>query len=507
MNMKKRVSSSLFWMSGCSPVGALLCGALTLGFFGGFFLPAHAGSYETGLKVYQQGDYELAVQYFSQAIQEQVDNPNAHYYLADSYLKTRRFVEAQAQYQKILAMAPHSQAARMSQMGLSSLNDYLLGTGRYRVGSATGSWGNSTRPDRYIGPIPTGGNYLNIILDSGRYVRWSLPKMPLRVYIDQSPQEVRNFEPSFVNQIRKALDVWVGALGNQISYREVSLPDEADIKVVWKNTIDTQGTSVEGGTSYTAGVTIPRIRNDQLDAMELTMATFDIEGKPQNAKAIYEVAVHELGHAMGLLGHSTHPGDIMYPENRGVVKPSQRDLTTLLTLYSKPADVTNAPPGDADPTRQKQVAMNLDAQIARQLNTVREHDSALNWMNLGTAYFRKGQAIEKASEKASGAEWYQKAADAFNEAVKREPNSAAAYQKRSSAYQMLEKFTLSLADIEKALSLDWRNSDLYLQQSWLLVNMQQYARARSALNTYLGFKPSAAGSEDVKLIQAKLSQQ
>ena len=88
-------------------------------------LPVYADPYEVGLKLYSQGDYITASRYFLEAASQGSANPNAHYYLADSYLKLNRLAEAQAEYQKILAMAPNSQAARFSRIGLSNLRNYL----------------------------------------------------------------------------------------------------------------------------------------------------------------------------------------------------------------------------------------------------------------------------------------------------------------------------------------------------------------------------------------------
>ena len=47
------------------------------------------------------------------------------------------------------------------------------------------------------------------------------------------------------------------------------------------------------------------------------------------------VCVHEFGHAIGLWGHSPHPGDISYPTATGQ-QPSDRDIATLRKLYNTP---------------------------------------------------------------------------------------------------------------------------------------------------------------------------
>src|SRR5690606_33458742 len=86
MNIKKRVSTPAFLCRRPSAVALLgygLLGLLGCGLLG-WNVAAQAGAYEQGLRVYQQGNYELAVQYFSEAVVERGNDPNAHYYLADS---------------------------------------------------------------------------------------------------------------------------------------------------------------------------------------------------------------------------------------------------------------------------------------------------------------------------------------------------------------------------------------------------------------------------------------
>jgi hypothetical protein len=61
---------------------------------------------------------------------------------------------------------------------------------------------------------------------------------------------------------------------------------------------------------------------------------------------IYSVALHEAGHALGLV-HTNNPGDVMYPYYRRGVQLSMNDIAALQALYGVPASVaapiTNAP--------------------------------------------------------------------------------------------------------------------------------------------------------------------
>ena len=56
----------------------------------------------------------------------------------------------------------------------------------------------------------------------------------------------------------------------------------------------------------------------------------------QNCLAV--VTTHELGHALGLLQHSSDPLDLMYSD-LGVRAPSLRDQSTIQTLFHQPTDI------------------------------------------------------------------------------------------------------------------------------------------------------------------------
>ncbi len=495
--MKKVALLSRLKRSAC----ALGLGAL-LGLGG---LPAaFADSYQVGLSLYAQGDYLTASRYFLQAVGENQNNPNAHYYLADSYLKLNRLSEAQAEYQKILAMAPNSQAARFSRLGLTNLRDYLDNVNGERWRKAGGT-GPGALKDSYSGEPVAGDDYLELVLEGGRRVRWALPKMPLNVYIEQTPLNIRNFQPGFVAQVRKGLDVWCRVLNNQLSYRQVSRKEDADIRVSWVNTIDTQGHNGDGGTAYTAGLMVPHLRDDQIQYMDVKIATFDIEGKPQNPDIIYAVAIHELGHSLGLLGHSDNAGDIMFAQNQHIIQPSRRDMNTIRNLYTLAADVNNLPASEhqVDPNRAQELAKAEDEGVIRAEREAKANGSSLSYLNLGVAYYQKAKSLVGQGGDAS--EWYQKALKASSTAIQMEPKDPRAYHKRSLVYQELSRFDLALQDIQKSVLYDRNEPEYLMLQSWFLAKVGRYAEARGSLDAYLLAKPAEANSPDVQKIREELA--
>jgi len=65
----------------------------------------------------------------------------------------------------------------------------------------------------------------------------------------------------------------------------------------------------------------------------------------QRLEAIQATALHELGHAFGLWGHSEDPGDAMAvaPGSRPILHLSPRDRATVRWLYAQPSPMRSNP--------------------------------------------------------------------------------------------------------------------------------------------------------------------
>ncbi|MFM7203546.1 MAG: VWA domain-containing protein [Myxococcota bacterium] len=93
--------------------------------------PAQAGwlredNIEEGLEAYQRHDFETALQKFTDAKLEHPDDPLLDYNLGNTYYKTRRFEEAAASFQSVLAKTQDPQ--------LKAQSWYNLGNTAYRQG-------------------------------------------------------------------------------------------------------------------------------------------------------------------------------------------------------------------------------------------------------------------------------------------------------------------------------------------------------------------------------------
>ena len=72
-------------------------------------------------------------------------------------------------------------------------------------------------------------------------------------------------------------------------------------------------------------------QDGHLQTAIVTLATFDPKGHPLGTDEVRVIALHEIGHLIGL-DHSSDTTDIMYPVTK-VRDLSPRDIQTAMLLY------------------------------------------------------------------------------------------------------------------------------------------------------------------------------
>ena len=187
--------------------------------------------------------------------------------------------------------------------------------------------------------------------------RWPADAMPLAVYVASPtiPDELQNeFNPrapgGYVTAVRAALDIWEETLEGLVRFRAVDDPEDADLVI---ELLGEQAWETDEGEVRVLGMTslgdscrprswargAERLNVDfAVESMRIFVADrFGLLAEDQ----VEWIALHEIGHALGMRGHSPIPADLMYEivRDRMTVREglSSEDARSFLNLYRLPS--------------------------------------------------------------------------------------------------------------------------------------------------------------------------
>lgn len=179
--------------------------------------------------------------------------------------------------------------------------------------------------------------------------KWDSSKMPLKVFI-KSGDGVPGYKPQFQTILKEAFSDWTKASNDKISFEFVDLPGKAQIECSW----------AEKGEDSHSGLTmaIPN-RTGEIEEAHIRLFTYNMAAVNFATNAqVKSTSLHEIGHALGIKGHSDRSSDIMYAVSIASTI-SARDKRTLAALYSGNLLSKNESSMEAD--KQKLVSVSEEA--------------------------------------------------------------------------------------------------------------------------------------------------
>ncbi|MGD0695561.1 MAG: tetratricopeptide repeat protein [Terriglobia bacterium] len=203
---------------------------------------------------------------------------------------------------------------------------------------------DSLQPSRYL---PRAGDYYQDVAQGSRGLQFS--KFPVKVFVGSVPED-------WQRATREALDGWIQVF----PLEEVASREGADIVLSWTRSAKE---SLRPGWEEDWVQVQKKDDGTIVKRTRVAFVTLDCSHHwPEDQKRA--TVSHEIGHALGIQGHSDSPKDIMFPliqetltkpTDQGLgpappyfepspvnpspsmpKKPSQRDVNTLIRLYNSP---------------------------------------------------------------------------------------------------------------------------------------------------------------------------
>lgn len=238
-------------------------------------------------------------------------------------------------------------------------------------------------------------DYFAELVSHSNICYWRPEQMPIRLYIPDSSKK-DGFSDYDKALIKRCFDEWCAIVPQRLSYKEVSSPEDADINFSQKDhLIDLSfSRSVLAHTIPTpAGpaewAVFPALKT-KIEPLRFTPEiTSDTD---KRVATRHMILLHEIGHALGIVGHSCNAGDLMYFSGAPVI--SERDKATFRKIYAPGSVYERAENALRDlAARKDEYAM---MQIAAQLD---EHGTASN-ESLKKVFMLTKEAADQGSSKA-----------------------------------------------------------------------------------------------------------
>lgn len=268
--------------------------------------------YNKAKQLYLSGRYEQAVPEFEKALSSDSKNVLTRYYYVLTLSK---------------AQPTYSVQKKLYEIGASKTDDEAKKFARYKAVELR---------HKLLAGIED--NYIYNASDGNDIVRWDINSFPLKVYFENS-----DTVPAYYREnINKALTQWQNRT-NFVKFASSDSKNNANIVVNFSEL--PSDVCSDSFCKFVVAYTEPRISKDGiLKQMKITFYRTNPRGENFEESIIYNAALHELGHALGIMGHSDSKDDLMYSSNENADSYyanyrseaqylSAKDVRTLVLLY------------------------------------------------------------------------------------------------------------------------------------------------------------------------------
>lgn len=360
MNTKRRKNKNL--KTSLVVFGLLLAVVLGLFFYQKKIMPDQLMT--SGKKQLEVGSYEKALKSFKKVADLKPYDDEPVYYQALTLSKMPTSYAVQKDLHEIAQLDDCEQASALAEETLLKMRKSL--------------------------ELSIGSSYIDNVLYDDQLVRWNTSE-PITYSV-----AANTLVPDYYTEtVRKAFQNWQVATNGQIMFKEIPATNSAKINVKFVDAI----AFVDKEENKT-GEVIPEIKDTKLLKMNINLKPTAKNGKTYDQGKLMTLAQHEIGHALGLWGHSADEADIMaysgdYVSDKTYEKKIKaRDINTLMLVYRMVPDVIDKPIKESEYQNlfyhnvlTTYPGKNYELEIQRLISKLRgDKNNVVVWVDLAVTY-------------------------------------------------------------------------------------------------------------------------
>lgn len=365
----------------------------------------------------RSNDPDSAIEEYKQAVAIDDQRPEFWYSLGSVYQSAGRSTEAIDTFKQFLKRFPDNPRCKLVKSGLTILEKEL----KTRPASS------SINGDDYFGDATKLGE-----------AKWAATRMPLTVCI-LSGLNVDEFKPEYADLAKEAFLSWASASAGKVSFQFVEKPNNADITLRWSTNSKDLSQPAEGGEAKVMR------RGERINSATIVVLTImPVKELVMNDQLMHFICLHEIGHALGIVGHSPNRADVMYcsiPLSFDKCALTERDAKTLQHIYLndvKPISATKTSAGFVDAQAEE---LALDQAARKQFENGNIEESIRLYRKASDQYpsshFLKtnlASVLNNGGLSAFKEQNFEKAIGLFEQALEIEPTDKIARSNLGSAY-------------------------------------------------------------------------
>lgn len=265
-----------------------------------------------GLASQNCGDPKAAVSYYLRALELQPGMSEATLNLAGCYQCLGDYDLAAKYYKAYIAQNPNSKD--------------LIGVKERLVAVSKMSKNKEGEEE---------ADYFKEVTKEGLY-HWLFSPVPIKVFVVED-SSLKSYKPLYRNLLMNSFDQWSKALSGKLKFEVVD--KQADAQIVCSFTEDPKAVTYQGASSE-RGLSSVSVNGKNIYLAKICILLSPVLlGASIDDAVVEKACLHEIGHVLGLQGHSAKNTDIMFATvDSATVQPSlsTRDINTVRRLYGEP---------------------------------------------------------------------------------------------------------------------------------------------------------------------------